>query len=492
MIRNLTANYVGTVWTAVLLLLVPPLYVGYLGIEAYGLLGVHATLTSLAALTDLGLTPTLNREISRNAETSNEANGLRSLVRSLEVTYWVVAVICAALMFVFLPTLVSAWLNSGGMPKAAVQNIVKLMVVQIGLQMLVGFYTGGLLGLQRHVLLNAIVVVGLTVRNLGGVLVLKWYAATLEALMWWMVVTTALQVAVMAAALLRHLPPGRSNFDLGHLRTTLHYAGGVSGIVALSLVLTQIDKVILSHFLPLAEFGAYSLASTITMTLCKPVGPIFNTVLPVMTKLVAQGDDHGLARIYHRSTQLAALAVLPMSTVLVAFAPEIVALWIRDVATAQAISPLVAILAVGYACNSLVYLPYGLSLAHGWVRYGLYQNAICCVLMVPLTVWLVHKFGAPGAAASWALLNVGCIIVSMYVLHQKLLPGAVAEWYVSDTLPALLASGVVVITLRQLVSFGGGWGTAVTLAIIYFVALAAAAFSLKTIRDGVAALASKR
>ena len=41
-----------------------PLYVRYLGIEAYGLIGIFAMLQTYIALLDAGITPTLSRELA--------------------------------------------------------------------------------------------------------------------------------------------------------------------------------------------------------------------------------------------------------------------------------------------------------------------------------------------------------------------------------------------------------------------------------------------
>ena len=52
---NTAANLAARVWTALVHLAFVPLYVRYLGIEAYGLIGVFTSLLALFALLDLGL-----------------------------------------------------------------------------------------------------------------------------------------------------------------------------------------------------------------------------------------------------------------------------------------------------------------------------------------------------------------------------------------------------------------------------------------------------
>ena len=63
--RNLIANYLGQGWAALMGLAFIPLYIKYLGIEAYGLIGLFALLQAWLSLLDMGMTPTLGREMAR-------------------------------------------------------------------------------------------------------------------------------------------------------------------------------------------------------------------------------------------------------------------------------------------------------------------------------------------------------------------------------------------------------------------------------------------
>ena len=63
--RNVIANYLGQGWAAVMGLAFVPIYVSYLGMEAYGLVGLFALLQGWLALLDMGMTPTLGREMAR-------------------------------------------------------------------------------------------------------------------------------------------------------------------------------------------------------------------------------------------------------------------------------------------------------------------------------------------------------------------------------------------------------------------------------------------
>ena len=51
--RNIIANYLGSAWNALMGLAFIPLYIHYLGIEAYGLIGVFILLQAWMVLLDM-------------------------------------------------------------------------------------------------------------------------------------------------------------------------------------------------------------------------------------------------------------------------------------------------------------------------------------------------------------------------------------------------------------------------------------------------------
>ena len=68
-----------------------PLYIKYMGPEAYGLVGFFAMLQAWFNLLDMGLTPTIARETARFRGGATDALSYRRLVRALEGVFLVVA-----------------------------------------------------------------------------------------------------------------------------------------------------------------------------------------------------------------------------------------------------------------------------------------------------------------------------------------------------------------------------------------------------------------
>src|ERR1035437_552718 len=83
--KNVAANYFGQCWQAVMGLAFVPIYIRYLGIEAYGLIGIFALLQAWLTLLDMGMRPALGREMARFTGGAHNAQSIRDLLRSIEV-----------------------------------------------------------------------------------------------------------------------------------------------------------------------------------------------------------------------------------------------------------------------------------------------------------------------------------------------------------------------------------------------------------------------
>ena len=69
--RNLLVGLLNSALAAVVGLAATAGYLHYLGVERYGVIGVFVTIQALLSLLDMGLSPTLNREVARATATGD-------------------------------------------------------------------------------------------------------------------------------------------------------------------------------------------------------------------------------------------------------------------------------------------------------------------------------------------------------------------------------------------------------------------------------------
>jgi O-antigen/teichoic acid export membrane protein len=63
--NNILANLFGRVWIALINLLFIPVYLRFLGIEEFGIIGIFASMQAILMVLDGGMSATLNREMAR-------------------------------------------------------------------------------------------------------------------------------------------------------------------------------------------------------------------------------------------------------------------------------------------------------------------------------------------------------------------------------------------------------------------------------------------
>jgi O-antigen/teichoic acid export membrane protein len=236
----------------------------------------------------------------------------------------------------------------------------------------------------------------------------------------------------------------KASVDVNILKEIWRFAAGVGGTSALALILTQLDKIILSRLLTLEMFGYYTLAGTVAMGLYRISGPIFGALYPRFSQLASTRDVNTLIPLYHIGCQLMAVLILPVALTITFFSREILYFWTFDLVIVENTFQILALLALGTSLNGIMHLPYALQLAYGWTKLAFYSNLIAVVTLGPLIYVMASSYGAVGAAAVWIFLNIGYIFISLQMMHHRLLKKEKWRWYIEDTGKPFLAALAVI------------------------------------------------
>ena len=447
--RNIITNYFGSGWCALMGMAFIPLYIHYLGIEAYGVIGIFVLLQSWLFVLDLGITPTLSREMARFDAGAHTPQSICDLVRSLELIYLLIAVIIASVLTTGSSWLTTHWLQVESLSKIDVENALSLTGVFISLRWFVGLYRGALIGLQQHVWINGSNVFFATVRGLGVVGVLAWISPTILAFLVFQGAMAALEVLVLAFKTHRLLPspPEPARFRWESLQQVWRFAAGMTANMVQILFLTQADKLLLSKLLPLTDFGYYVLATTLASGLYVAMGAITTVAYPQFAMLIARGETTILKEAYHNLSQILTLIIVPSALVLSFFSENILLLWTQNLSTAAVVAPLVSLLAIGNMINGMTQIPYYLQLASGWTRLNIVVNFLATIVLIPSVYFAIPVYGAIAAPIIWIILNIGFIVLSIPIMHNRLLPTEMWLWYKQDIvlpmLSALCGIGIV-------------------------------------------------
>jgi O-antigen/teichoic acid export membrane protein len=448
---NIAANFLGRIWIALMSIVFIPIYLRYLGIEVYGIIGIFASLQAILMLLDAGLSPTLNREIASLSAFPEKAKEMRNLIRTLEIPYLLLACLILLITFSLSPIIATYWIKNKTISNETLIQSFLIISTSFVFQWIGNFYAGGLSGLQKQVHLNAVNIIMATLRSVGAIIILHFVSPTIQAFLTWQLFITICNTLTIYIFFKSFIPQTRISpkFDSTLFKGLWKFAAGMTGITLVVLALTQTDKLILSKMLNLEQFGYYSLVSSVTsMALEMIAGSVGASYFPQFSQLFALRDENRLKQIYHQSSQVSNVLIIPTAIIFALFPSEILFVWTRNQLLVDNSSILMTLVAIGVGINTLMTIPYFMQLAHGITKITFWVNIFAVIFLIPSMIYTTLHYGMYGGVTMWAVLNFLHIVITMQVIHRYILKGELKKWYLIDVGLPMLTTIIPSIIIR--------------------------------------------
>ena len=436
--RNVAWNVLGGAWAGALVVLATPFYLSRLGLEGYGMVGLWLVMQVMMGLLDVGMGATVVRAFAGSRPDHEGHEFKRDLLRTLEVFYWGVALALSVVLVLTSEWIGEHWLKSHALSSASVSDALQLIAIALGFQFPASLYANGLAGLQEQGRMNALQMLGNTLRYGGGVAVLLWRPDVV-----WFFVMQALVAAVQTLATRRVLWKMIFTIAAPHpvirmelIRRTWRYSAGMALSALAAVLLANADRIALSRLLPTAELGKYSIAFAATGLMQLGIQPFYRAFFPRYAELVSAGNAGLLRAVYFRSCRLMAFAIIPLGIIGWTFAPQLLSSWLGR--HEETVTVVFRWLLTGITCAGLMWLPAAFQQAHGWTRLHASMIAGALVLGAPIMVWAIRTLGTVGATTVWVLHGTSDITIGLWLMHRRLLVGELLEWYRVVLLPPLV------------------------------------------------------
>lgn len=417
-----------------------PLYLRYLGAEAFGLVGVHVMLQAWISVLDMGLTPALMREMSRFRAGTLLAMEAAVRLRTLEVVLGTLAVAVVGLLWVGSGWVSGTWLSASELPQTVLGRCITLIGLAVALRWLTGLHRAALAGLERQDWVNGLSAGFATLRFAGVLPLLIFISTSPEHFFAYQAGVGALELFAFATIVHRLVPCDVGiRADWRVLATMLPMVGSMSILVVIWVVVTQVDKLILSGLLPLNEYGYFTLAIMAASGVLVLVPPLNQVVQPRLTVLAERGDEAALVELYRLSSQLAVIAFVGLGGGLAFFAEPILRIWSGNSEVAQATAPVLFWYGLANAVVGILVLPSMLQFARGKLRLHVLGNLILLVTLLPALALAARYWGASGAGKIYFIANLSLLLFWVPIVHRCFLPALTWRWSLRDTLPIALA-----------------------------------------------------
>jgi O-antigen/teichoic acid export membrane protein len=444
---NILATYVGRYWSNFLSFALIPVYIHYLGIESYALIGAFTSIMSFISLLDLGMSATLRREVAFRSAKLAEYQTIPDLLRTVEIIYWGIGLAILILTLPLAELISTQWLRADRLDISTIKVATSILCVNFAIQWTKAPYLGVLMSLEKQIESNFVEASSNTLRLLGSVAVIAWISPTIIAFLLWQTATYIIQIALYVWLTWKIIPksPVRPSFQSSILHQTWKYASVVGATTLVNLLLTQVDKILLSKLLPLEQFGYYMLANSMAQFCTVLFYPLVVSITPRLNLLVAEDNEQQLASIFHKSSLIISATVTPVAGCLIFFAPLILDLWTHSPKIVGNTSIPLSFLTIGMLTNSMMHLPYQLQLAIGKPRIMLITNICLVSIVIPSMLIFIPTYAAVGASVIWAMLNTFYYLIVSRITHLYVLKKEYSRWLVDDTLVPMLICSIVYI-----------------------------------------------
>ncbi|WP_446730900.1 lipopolysaccharide biosynthesis protein [Pseudomonas sp. SST3] len=433
MIRNTGLSYAGQAYALLIGILVLPFYLGHLGAEAYGLIGFFAVLQAWLQLLDAGLSPSLVRQIAHfrgRSAASVQHYEPGQLLRSFEIIFLPLASLTILSIHVSSGWIAHQWLQAQDLSTATIVHCISLMGLMVGLKLYATLYKSGLQGLELHAWLNGANIVIATLRYVGGLFLVARISQDPLDFFVFQTAIAVIETLVFAAKAYALMPNPKllTGFDWTVVKPVLPFAAGISLTSVLWIVLTQLDKVLLSNVLLLKEYGYFSLVALISTGIMTLTNPLVQTLLPRMTMLVAEGRIADMQALYLNATRFVCSLLFPLSGVIAFHSAELVFAWTGDAEAARWSRLVLPWYVLGSAIMAVTAFQFYLQYAYGQLRLHVWFSLVSAALSIPLVVYAALEHGVYGAALSWFGLRMLTFLIWPQMVHKRFAAGLHRQW----------------------------------------------------------------
>ena len=422
--KNISANLLSNVWLTILLLLVTPLYVWFLGIESYGLIGFYLSWVAILGVLDTSISATTMREFSWLKAQPLEKKKIPGLLKSLESVYWAIIVVFGLGFLIGASIFGEDWFQTKDLEPELVRESMMLMAVSLVVQVPSGLYVSGLMGLQKQVECSGLLAFFGTLRALGAIVVLWLIASDIRLFFLWQIVVSSMQTGVIRWSLWKkvRVDGDQVRFSWETLKPIKGFAGGMLVVTVLSILMTQADKMILSKMISLEIFGYYMLAWSVASGLSRVVTPLTQAYYPRFTELVATKDDIALTKELRLASQLTNVMIMPPAMLIGFLSKSILFAWTGNLSVADSAAPILSFMVVGTIMTSCSYPALTILFSKKQIKPVIIVNLVSLVVLLPLLIFAVIQFGVMGAVFIWGLyglvLYISFQVYGLREIHQ--------------------------------------------------------------------------
>lgn len=377
-----------------------PLLIRGLGNERFGLLSLIWMVVGYFSIFDLGLGRALTRTV---------AEKLEHAPAEVPAAFWTAMMMmlglgaaAGALVYAASPWLVEDVLTID--PPLQPESLRSFRSVALALPLLVTVtgLIGALEACRKFPLIN-LIRMPMGAYTFAGPLLVLPFRQDLLAVVWVLLAGRIVEWLLYFAACLRYVPGVRSAwaFDRQGAPRLLSFGGWMTVSNIVQPLMVHIDRFLIGAIRAVSDVAFYATSAEIVVKLLIFPRAWVSVLFPAFAAEY-RSDPAGTGGLMAQSVRLLLALMFPATLILVAFAPEGLALWLGPEYGLRS-APVMRWLAAGILLHSLAFVPASFLQGIGRPDLTAKLHAVELPIYLALAGLLIHGFGIEGAAATWLL-----------------------------------------------------------------------------------------
>jgi O-antigen/teichoic acid export membrane protein len=436
--KNTLFNYVGRIYSALIGLLILPLYLSYLTAEAFGLIGFFMIISGWLAMIEVGLSSLMTRESAKLKSSKKGLRELKSILRSVEFFFLILSLLIFISALFSKKWIATSWLNFSEINFDMVIFCLLIISLLIGLKLTVSMYKGVINGYEDQVWLNIFNILINSLKFVGGLLLVAYFSPNILHYFLYQLFIAVIEIFVIIHRVYLVFPRGKVLVypSYSSIQKNIPFISAIAYSSALWVVFTQVDKLLLSYLLTLKEFGYFTLVFVLVNGMAVVIStPIADAIKPRMVSLFEKNKISELITIYRNSSRLISVLSFTLFGLVAFYSYEVLYLWSGNEEAARWGAEILFWYSLGSGMLMLSYFQFYLQFAYGNLKYHVIGSSFFGAFQIVVMIIATIKFHAIGAAIAWFWLQLIFIVVWPAFIHKKFIPGIHKKWLVQDVIP---------------------------------------------------------
>ncbi|TGC26129.1 oligosaccharide flippase family protein [Escherichia sp. E1130] len=405
-VKILTYIYSVRIYSALITIILIPILIDIVGLETYGLIGFFTVLQACLSILDAGLGSVITREaiISRkNQETYKKFN---ILYKKIVMFFLVVSFLLAIIGWWISEQYSASWLNTQ-LDRGVVVFCTTLMFWIFALRYMQGPSRSILLSNESQVTLTTINLFSITLSQPLTIFLMKYFNEGIEFYFSMQLISSAISCALMVLCSekirktgLLLCPPKENNIELSDtsVKKIIGFALQLSTLSILWVLVNQSDKLALTKYSTLTEYGIYSVAVSIISVLAILSDPLNQYLQPKLTRYYHQKNLKAYSELFSNSLIFIFIVTIPLSAFLVFYSKDIIFIWSGNETLSVKAANYLPWLFIGGVFSIYSNFVFLLLYSFGELKKHTIVYALFSIIVIPVNIFVAKKYFGEGTS----------------------------------------------------------------------------------------------